>query len=294
VTLLRRLGLVGGLAGLPLVLSCGLTLGDGPGCRLQGPPAALPEVLDETSGLAVGIRDPSRIWTHNDSGHQAHLFALDGSGVLHATVALDQPNVDWEDMDRGRCGAGSCLYVADTGDNQERRVRVALYRLPEPDGRMDGAAKAERFEMRFPDGPRDVEAMYVLPDERIFFITKGRNHPITLYRYPPPLRSDTVVTLEAIQTMSDGPMAPPRYVTGASATLNGTTVVVRTYETLEFFTVSENEALRPTKDGRVNLRTLREPQGEAVAFLPDGRLVLSSESGFTSLPSIVTLGCRVE
>ena len=75
--------------------------------------------------------------------------------------------------------------------------------------------------------------------------------------------------------------------------MDGSTVVVRTYETLEFFSVTENGELRPRKDGRVNLRTLREPQGEAVAFLPDGRLVLSSESGFTSLPSIVLLSCEL-
>ena len=70
--------------------------------------------------------------------------------------------------------------------------------------------------------------------------------------------------------------------------------MIRTYETLEFFDVMENDELRPLEDARVNLRTLREPQGEAVAFLPDGRLVLSSESGFTSLPSIVTLACELE
>ena len=126
VTLRRRPGLLAGLAVLPLTLCCGLSIGDGPGCRLDGPPVALPEVLDETSGLAVGIRDPSRIWTHNDSGHEPHLYALDAAGALHATVEVDQRNRDWEDMDRGRCGAGSCLYLADTGDNLEGHARVAL------------------------------------------------------------------------------------------------------------------------------------------------------------------------
>ena len=254
---------------------------------------ALPDLLDETSGLAVGIRDPSRIWTHNDSGHEPHLYALDEAGALSATIEVSGTNRDWEDMDRGRCEAGSCLYLADTGDNEERRERVTLYRLPEPDGRADGTTGADRYVIRFPDGPRDVEAMYVLPDERIFFVTKGRNHAITLYRYPPPLRPDTTVTLEPVQVMSDGPVAPPRYVTAASATLDGSTVVIRTYETLEFFTVTEAGELRRLEDGRVNLRTLREPQGEAVAFRPDGRLVLSSESGFASLPSIVSMTCEV-
>ena len=205
----RRPGHAVGFAALPFVLSCGLSLGDGPRCRLDGPPLVLPDVLDETSGLAVGIRDPGRIWTHNDSGHEPRLFALDSAGVLHATVEVNQRNRDWEDMDRARCGQGSCLYLADTGDNQERRSRVFLYRLPEPDGRADGAASADQFSMQFPDGSRDVEAMYVLPDEKIFFVTKGRNHPITIFRYPPPLRPDTIVTLEPVQVLSSGPVAPP-------------------------------------------------------------------------------------
>ena len=290
----RRRGRAVGCAVLPFVLSYGLSLGDGPGCRLDGPPLALPDVLDETSGLAVGIRDPGRIWSHNDSGHEPRLFALDSAGVLHATVEVNRRNRDWEDMDRARCGQGSCLYLADTGDNQERRRRVFLYRLPEPDGRADGTASAEEFSMQFPDGARDVEAMYILPDEKIFFVTKGRNHPITIFRYPPPLRPDTTVTLQPVQVLSSGPVAPPRFVTGAAATLDGGTVVIRTYETLAFFTVTAEDELRPLEDSRVNLRTLREPQGEAVAFLPDGRLVLSSESGLTPLPSIVRLACEVE
>ena len=105
MTLRRRPGLCAGLAVVPLILSCGLSVGDGPGCRLDGPPVALPEVLDETSGLAVGIRDPSRIWSHNDAGHEPRLYALDAAGALHATVEIDQRNRDWEDIDRGRCGA---------------------------------------------------------------------------------------------------------------------------------------------------------------------------------------------
>lgn len=46
--------------------------------------------------------------------------------------------------------------------------------------------------MVLPDGPRDIEAMYVLPTDQIFFVTKGRNHPVTIYRYPSPLRSEGV------------------------------------------------------------------------------------------------------
>ena len=136
--------------------------------------------------------------------------------------------------------------------------------------------------------------MYILPRERIFFVTKGRNHPITVFLYPPPLRPDAIVTLEPVQELSQGPVAPPRFITGAAATLDGETVVIRTYETLKFFGVSDDGELQPREDSRVNLRTLREPQGEGVAFMADGRMVLSPEAGLTSLPSIILLACEME
>lgn len=292
--LFPRSGLLAGLAVLPALATCGLAVGDGPGCRLDGPPVALPGRLSETSGLAVGVHDPRRIWTHNDSGNGPFIYALDAEGKVRARVELDRRNRDWEDMDRGRCELGSCLYIADTGDNDERRDRVHLYRIQEPDGDRNSKAKVTRYRMELPDGPRDIEAMYVLPGEDVYFISKGRNHPITLYRYPPPLRADTVVTLVAITRLSEGPAALPRQVTGASATLDGTTVVVRTYETLEFFSVTEDHGLSRTEDGRVNLRTLREPQGEAVAFDSEGRIILSSESARGTGSSMVFLTCEID
>ena len=54
----------------------------------------------------------------------------------------------------------------------------------------------------------------------------------------PPLRSEDVVTLVEVQRLTTGPVRRARMVTGASATLDGGTVAIRTYETLEFFTVT--------------------------------------------------------
>ena len=148
--------------------------------------------------------------------------------------------------------------------------------------------------MVLPDGPRDVEAMYVLPNEQIFLVTKGRNHPVTVYRYPLPLRSEATVTLLEVQRLTDGPVALPRMVTGASATLDGGTVVIRTYQSLEFFQVTEGGVLIPSGEGPVDLVPLGEAQGEGVGFGTDGEIILSSEGvGFTG-PSFAFLGSQSE
>ena len=275
------------------VTACESYLADESACSLDGPSVALPANLRETSGVAAGIRNPVLVWTHNDRGHRPVLYAVDRDGQVHARIELNQPNDDWEDVARARCDLGACLYVAGTGDNEERRDIISFYRLAEPQGLGEGRVQAERYRMALPDGPRDIEAMYVLPTDRIFFVTKGRNHPVTLYRYPSPLRSDGTVTLVEVQRLTAGPVARRRQVTGASATLDGGTVAIRTYTSLEFFDVAEGEQLLESSVGRVDLRTLREAQGEGVGFGADGAIVLSSEAAVGSGPSLTFLSCEL-
>ncbi len=79
--------------------------------------------LRESSGVAVSHRDPGVLWSINDSGNPATLFATDTLGRPLAAIAVTgAENVDWEAIAAGPCGtAGTCLYIADTGDNRERR-----------------------------------------------------------------------------------------------------------------------------------------------------------------------------
>lgn len=273
---------------LPMVTACAPFSADGSECSLDTPSVALPGELRETSGVTVSMRDPSLVWTHNDRGHAPLLYAL---GRVRARIEVSPSNGDWEDVARGRCDLGACLYIAATGDNEERRDLISFYRVAEPEGEGDGSVEAERYRMVLPDGPRDIEAMYVLPTDQIFFVTKGRNHPVTVYRYPSPLRSDAIVTLVEVQRLTSGPVAPPRMVTGASATLDGNIVAIRTYQSLEFFSVTGGERLLESDFGRVDLRPLREAQGEGIGFGADGTIVLTSESAGGVAPSLTFLSC---
>jgi hypothetical protein len=86
--------------------------------------------IGESSGVAASRRSPGVLWTHNDSGDRPYLFATDTSGAALGTFSVTGArNVDWEDIALGRCAGATCLYLADTGDNNERRSSVALYRL---------------------------------------------------------------------------------------------------------------------------------------------------------------------
>jgi hypothetical protein len=238
---------------------------------------------------------PGVFWTHNDSGWDARLFAVDTSGRLVATLQVTGArNRDWEDLAAGRCAPESdrrCLYIADTGDNLQRREDPAIYRVPEPEP-VDGATEpADRIPLRLPHGPRDMEALALLADGTALLITKGRGHPVEVYRTEEPIigwqptsgdgaqERPEPLGLERIQTLTARPPLLPRMVTGAAATAAGDLVAVRTYETLRFYRPRASGRLEPVPGGWVNLRPLRERQGEAVAFLDGSRLVLTSEAG---------------
>jgi hypothetical protein len=135
-----------------------------------------------------------------------------------------------------------------------------------------------------------MEAMFILPGEEVFFVSKGRSHPVTLYRYPPPLRAGERVTLEAVQDLSEARLSIPRQVTGADAAVDGTLVSLRSYEAISFFEVDAGR-LVPIPGGRVDLRTLNELQGEAVALGPNGQVVLTSEGILNRPASMVELRC---
>lgn len=290
------LPVLGALCMALVALACAPFATAGPGCTELGPAMELSRELVETSGAAIGRRSPDVLWTHND-GH-SDLYALDRRGAILGRFEIEDRLSDWEDLDVGACAtAGSCLYLADTGDNGERRPdgNVRILRTAEPSVRpgVTGLVSAlDAFPVRLPDGPRDVEALFVLPDEAVYLVTKGANHPVTVYRYPGALRPD-IVTLEEVQRLTDGPEPLLNRVTGASASPDGSWVAIRTYQALRFYR-PEDGRLVPVEGGLVNLRTLREIQGEGVGVGPDGLVALTSEGGpLGGPPSMRLLRCRL-
>lgn len=261
---------------LPAVAAC--STGRPPLSCTAGEPRALPESLPESSGVVWSARDAALFWTMND-GSDGTLHAVDTTGALVGRVETTGPRLrDVEDLSGGPCDQGYCLYLADTGDNEERRETVSIYRLaePAPDA---GSVGRTRHPVRFPDGPRDVEAMFVLPGERIHLVTKGREHPPTIYRYPGPLLEDSVVTLEAVAALGDRPASFSGRITGASrAPGSSELVLVRSYESMMVYRVGEG-GVESVGQGVLNLRSLQEAQGEAVGANDDGRVILTSEAG---------------
>ncbi len=245
--------------------------------------------LRESSGVAVSKRQPGVIWTHNDSGDEALLYAtnLHGSdlGTFRVRGAEAQ---DWEDISLGPCPNGyqqdACIYIADTGDNDAKRDYGVIYIIPEPD--VSTAAKssptrtqpAQRLRVTYADGPRDVEALAVTPNRDILLITKGTREPIELYSLAAGNLDRDFVGLTVVDTLPIVPSLQGRLVTAAAISPSGRFLAVRTYTELYFFTL--------TSEGDWDLRSspcwlgFRQPQGEAVDYLDETTIILTSESAF--------------
>ena len=280
-----RVLIFGILAGLGLS-GCGVALGSPAAtasqtgvCQVVERGRALPVEIRETSGLARSRRDPGVFWTHNDSGNDPDLFALDSRGGIVARMRV--PGItpgDWEDIEAGPCESGTCLYLGDTGDNFRTRNFVTIYRIPEPTPGGPPAEPAVALRARFPDGAEDAESLFVLPSGEIYLVTKGRHGPVALFRYPAPQRPEQTVTLERIRQLGPRPSQERDRVTAATATPDGRWVGIRTYRSLHLYRASDLVGPGVAEPITVDLRPLGELQGEGLAIADDGTVWLSSEA----------------
>jgi hypothetical protein len=247
-------------------------------CRPTGPLAQVPG-LSEASGLAVSRRVPGRLWTHNDSGEPV-LASVDARGSVTGRVRLTGAAVeDWEAIAVGPCGTGSCIYVGDIGDNDARRKRITIYRLPEPDGANGSAPVADVFHATYPDGSHDAEALLIGGDGRLHIVTKGETGPIAIYRFPAQLKSGATVTLERVGAGPAGKPDAESRITDGAASPDGQWAVLRTKSALTFYRTSDLLSGQWRAANRVDLTSLKEPQGEGVALGADNSVFLAGEGG---------------
>ena len=148
--------------------------------------------ISEASGVTASQRDPAILWLHNDSGSKARIYAAGTDGSKRGRIKLESAvNRDWEDIASFTLDGEPYLVVADVGDNDSKRDYLTLYVVREPDLEVDDKPELEpawTIDFRYPDGPRDAEAIAVnVEDERVLILTK-RDIPPRLYDVP--LRPD--------------------------------------------------------------------------------------------------------
>lgn len=264
-----------------------------PQCQASGALVRIPE-LPEASGVAVSRRSPGRLWAHNDSG-DALLVALDTRGSVTGRVRVSGVKVeDWEAVAVGACPGGSCIYIADIGDNDADREHVTIHRVPEPSTE-DTVAVKDTFHATYPDGAHDAETLLVAPDGRLFIVTKGETDAVGLYRFPRELKPGATHQLERVgNPRASGKASETERITDGAVSPDGTWVVLRTRDGLALHRAADLFAGNWTDAGRVDLRAAGEAQGEGVAIAADGTVYLTGEGGGKSQPgTFATYACSM-
>lgn len=263
-------------------------------CRPAGPLVRIAE-LSEASGIAVSRRAPDGLWAHNDSG-QATLFALDARGTVTARVSVTGATVeDWEAMAVGPCSGGSCLFVADIGDNGAERKSVAIYRIPEPAANETSVAVADVINVTYPDGAHDAEALLVTQDGGILIVTKGETGPVSVYRVPANARSGATAKLERVGMPMQGKAAPEQRITDGAVSSDGQWIALRTRSSLRFYRTADFVKGEWREVRRVDLTSLREPQGEGVALGPGDIVYVAGEGGGKGQPgTLARFACELQ
>jgi hypothetical protein len=254
--------------------------------------------VKESSGVAVSRDHPGVLWTHNDSGDRAWLYLTDTLGQALGRLLLDgAANRDWEDIALGPCPTGACLYLGDTGDNLGRRDEVVIYRVREPvPPRGDEASirAVESIRFSYPDGPHDVEALFVDPVGDVHLISKGTSGPIHHYRLWASAWASQ--RLEIAEDMGVLPIRPDRssgrLVTGAALAPDGQAVAIRTYREIYLGNLRADGSLDIPRTPTCDIAGF-DPLGEAIDWLGDtsGTLVLTSETVLRGRGTVSLVRC---
>ncbi len=233
--------------------------------------------LAELSGLVGGAMGGPGRFAISDGGRRVQVHELDADCAVRRTITAQVNPYDGEDLARAADGV---FWLADIGDNELRRETVALILVG-----ADGRVRLHR--LTYPDGPHDAEALLLGRDGVPVIVTKDPTGVSGVYlpesmladSGTTPLRRAGAVELPTSRTPG-GPVGRvgSRLVTGGAVSADGRVVALRTYTDAWLYPAPDGDPVSALTRDPVQVPLPGEPQGEAIAFEPDGTLLSASES----------------
>ncbi len=260
-----------------------------------------PSALNALSGLVVSRLQPDIVLAHNDHD-LAVVYALDLQGREHARITLSGATAtDIEDIAIGPCGAQTCVYLADVGDNNAQRseyavLRFALPMVPASAGQAAMTVPFERFRFTYEDGSHNAEGLMVGPDGVVYVVTKlapgsgGRvaaTGPSSIYRLPSSMTTTSVARATKVATLTV-PASGELAASAAAAHPCGTSFLLRTYDRVYEFVSPAGMGFEAAFTATPKVVAMpNETQSEAIDYRADGRGFVTSGEG-ASAPIVHT------
>lgn len=251
--------------------------------------------LDEISGLAASRTHPDTLWVHNDGGNAPVLYAIGKRGGLVARFRVTGvANTDWEDIAAFDLGGRHYLLIADTGDNGGLRHSAQLHVVEEPATLADGTlTPVWSIAFRWPDGPRDCEAVAVDAARGEVLLVSKKHRPPELFVLPLRPRKAGVQVAQRIGALAGVPEPDPaelrdnprasrilHEVTAADLAPDGRRLAVLTYSELLVYTRRGDEGWAQATARRPLVHPLPWlPQAEALGWTTGGQALYATGEG---------------
>jgi hypothetical protein len=242
--------------------------------------------VKSASGIAASAKHERVFYLHDGQLTPARFYAIDDTGADRGSFTLaGASNQDWEDIAVGPCPAGSCVFIADTGDEREARAGYTIYRVPEPAtlGLGEQTLSADALSFRYPDGSHDAEALLVHPETGVIsVITRDRSGAGIVGIYDVPVLPDgstsTAVLRKQILTSASPALRAP--VTGGAIHARSG-ILLRTTAGIVRFTLGAGQSVADAIEGSVpcTMSSFEETDGNAVTWLRSGSGYLTVDRG---------------
>lgn len=289
-------------------------------CPTWSPPQVVGNLDDtdlvEVSGLAASRTHPGILWSHNDSGDSARIFAIrlpspptgaapPAEASLTEVMAFPLQGIQVSDVEDIAIGpfagiAGDALFLADTGNNGGGRTILSVYVFPEP-AAIDGSPIEDirRIDLTYPDGSHDCESLFVDPwTGDLYLVVKEYALDRTkVFRLAAQAADTPAIPTEAVtaELVADFPFAT---ATAADMSPDGLLLAIRGYFDGRLFrrdpgrSVAEMLASDPCPLPAFMDDLYHEAQGEALAFDAAGtgfytaseRLLFPQDILYTAVP----------
>lgn len=249
--------------------------------------------INESSGLAASRCNEGVLWTHNDSGDQAFIYALDLKGERIGTWRVTgAKNSDWEDLATYKNENGECfLYIGDIGNNERVKAQLTIYRVAEPkiSANADHSSRknppstetAQAIKVLYPDSRHNAETLLVHPKTGdVYILTKEMTGASGVYKLPANYNPDKTNRLEKIADFRV-PAIPDGFLTGGEIAPDGKRVILcdyfAAYEILLPAKAANFDEIWKEKPLKIELGERK--QGEAVSYSADGKSIFATSEG---------------
>jgi hypothetical protein len=235
--------------------------------------------ITEASGIAVSRAHPGVLYTHND-GNSGKFYAITTNAQLLATFDPGKSVDDTEDIavGPGPDSSKNYIYLADIGSNSETRNKIKLVRMPEPsvdlswaqDPVNNNVSDADGITLLYPDGGTyNAETLMIDSNLGELFIATKQTGKSRIYRArlgDLSTKDDTV--LEFVREI------PLNVANGGDISADGRYIAIRNETSAYLWIKQPNQSAAEALGGPATALPIigkpGEPNGEAIAFVPDG------------------------